>query len=83
MAKNHVLTNQHCASAERVPELVSAKALSARFGLTKKGVASLPIPKIKIGRRAIRYRTSDVLEFLERRTALNGLARSKTMGGGV
>lgn len=51
-----------------VPQLVTAKALTLRFGLTAKGVRALPIPKVKIGRRATRYHLSDVLEFLQRRT---------------
>ena len=54
-------------ASDRIPELVSAKTLTERFGLTKKGVAGLPIPKIKIGRRAIRYQLSDVLAFINRR----------------
>lgn len=51
-----------------VPKLVSAKTLTEQFGLTKKGVAELPIRKIRVGRRAIRYRLDDVLKFIADRT---------------
>jgi predicted DNA-binding transcriptional regulator AlpA len=65
-------------TSENVPELVSAKTLSSRFQLTKRGIAGLAIPKVKIGRRAIRYRLSDVLEFIERRTIYSSGAISHT-----
>jgi hypothetical protein len=54
--------------ADQVPELVSAKAISVRFGLTKKGVLALPITQVRLGKRAIRYRLRDVIDFVERRT---------------
>ena len=55
-------------TADHVPELVTVKTLTERFGLTKKGVAALPIPRVQLGTRAVRYRLSDVLAFIKTRT---------------
>jgi hypothetical protein len=59
-------------TTDRVPELVSAATLAARFGLTRRGVRALPIPRVKFGKRAIRYRVSDVEAFIQNADAATG-----------
>lgn len=54
-------------SVKWIPQLISSDALAKRLELTPKAVRELPLPRIRVGRRSIRYRISDVEKFLANR----------------
>lgn len=77
-------TNPMTAAEPGVPQLLTAKSLALRLGLTTKGVRALPIPRVKLGRRATRYHLQHVLEYLQRRTvAAEGSASQVSRKGEV
>lgn len=50
-------------------QLLTAKELGALPGISPKRVYELPIPQVRVGKRAVRWRVSDVRDFLMRRKA--------------
>ena len=49
-------------------ELLTRDEVGAWLKLPPKSVYELPISKVKLGRRTVRWRRSDVQEFIDRRT---------------
>lgn len=50
-------------------QLLTAKELGALLGMSAKRVYDLPIPQVRVGKRAVRWRVCDVRDFLMRRKA--------------
>ena len=48
--------------------LLTAEEVASVLRLPVKSVYELPIPKVKLGRRRVRWRAVDVEEFIGRRT---------------
>ena len=48
-------------------ELLTRDEVAAWLKLPAKSVYDLPIPKVKLGHRTVRWRRSDVQEFIDRR----------------
>jgi predicted DNA-binding transcriptional regulator AlpA len=49
-------------------ELLTRDEVAAWLKLPPKSVYELPIAKVKLGHRTVRWRRSDVEEFIDRRT---------------
>jgi predicted DNA-binding transcriptional regulator AlpA len=47
--------------------LYNAEEVSAILGVPVKSVYELPVPRVRIGKRRIRWRPADVREFIRRR----------------
>lgn len=50
-------------------QLLTAMELGALLGMSPKRVYDIPIPQVRVGKRAVRWRVSDVRDFLTRRKA--------------
>lgn len=50
-------------------QLLTAKELGALLGMSPKRVYDVPIPQVRVGKRAVRWRVTDVRDFLMRRKA--------------
>ena len=48
-------------------DLLTRDEVAAWLKLPAKSVYDLPIPKVKLGHRTVRWRRSDVQEFIDRR----------------
>jgi len=53
-----------------LPELVTMKTICERFGISAPTAHNLCLPKVKFGKRCVRYPVAEVKEYLERRTVI-------------
>jgi predicted DNA-binding transcriptional regulator AlpA len=62
------MTYRQETAALRLDELLTRDEVAAWLKLPVRRIYELPIPKVKLGRRTVRWRRADVEDFLNRRT---------------
>lgn len=50
-------------------QLLTPDVVAARLGVTTKTLRTLPIKRVRIGKRLVRYRESDVEAYITKRAA--------------
>lgn len=63
-------TNSNSTNTEEAARLVSDKRGAELIGTSVSGFQRLGLPKVRLGRRCVRYRLADILNLIDRRTVI-------------